>query len=194
MIFQEHTYAVLIVSSSEKMDNQLRALLSGGEYYPVHSAQSVGKARRFLLETNYDLVLVQTPLHDDYGVTFAIDVCTSSTAGVLLLVRNDAFEEINSKVMPYGVLSLSMPTSSAMAAQSLRMLCAQRERMRRMEQKQQSVEEKIEEIRLVNRAKWLLIECLSMAESDAQHFIEKQSMDQRISRRQAAENIIRTYS
>jgi response regulator NasT len=73
------------------------------------------------------------------------------------------------------------------------MLCAQRERLRRMEARQQSVEEKIEEIRLVNRAKWLLIECLSMTEKDAQRFVEKQSMDQRITKRQAAENIIRTY-
>ena len=55
------------------------------------------------------------------------------------------------------------------------------------------MEEKIAEIRLINRAKWLLIECLSMTEADAQRFIEKQSMDQRISKRQAVENIIRTY-
>ena len=87
----------------------------------------------------------------------------------------------------------SVPTSSALVSQSLRMLCAQRERIRRMEAKQQSVEEKIAEIRLVNHAKWLLIECLSMTESDAQHYIEKQSMDQRISKRQAAEAVIRTY-
>ena len=55
------------------------------------------------------------------------------------------------------------------------------------------MEEKIAEIRLVNHAKWLLIECLSMTEADAQHYIEKQSMDQRISKRQAAEAVIRTY-
>ena len=69
-----------------------------------------------------------------------------------------------------------------------------RERLRRMEQNQQSVEDKIEEIRLVNRAKWLLIECLHMTEADAQRYIEKQSMDQRITKRRAAENIIKTYS
>ena len=54
-------------------------------------------------------------------------------------------------------------------------------------------EEKIKEIRLVNRAKWLLIECLSMTEPEAHRYIEKQAMDLRISKREAAENIIRTY-
>ena len=55
------------------------------------------------------------------------------------------------------------------------------------------MEEKIEEIRLVNRAKWLLIECLSMTEPEAHRYIEKQSMDERISKREVAEYIIKTY-
>ena len=62
-----------------------------------------------------------------------------------------------------------------------------------MEEKQASVEEKIEEIRLINRAKWLLIECLSMTEADAHRYIEKQSMDLRVSKREVAESIIKTY-
>ena len=45
----------------------------------------------------------------------------------------------------------------------------------------------------MNRAKWLLIECLNMTEAEAHRYIEKQAMDLRISRREAAENIIKTY-
>ena len=89
---------------------------------------------------------------------------------------------------------LSKPTSTQTVTQTLRMLCAARERLRRMEEKQATVDEKIREIRLVNRAKWLLIECLGMTEADAHRYIEKQSMDLRQSRREAAENIIKTYS
>ena len=194
MIFQERTYAVLIVSSSEKVDQQLRALLPGTEYYPVQSARSVGEARRMLLGASFDLVLINTPLKDDFGTQLAIDVCVDSAAGALLFVKAELFDSVNARVMEYGVVTLSMPTGSALVTQSLRMLCAQRERLRRIEQKQQTVEEKMEEIRLVNHAKWLLIECLSMTEQEAQHYIEKQSMDQRITKRQAAENIIKTYS
>ena len=56
-----------------------------------------------------------------------------------------------------------------------------------------TVEEKIEEIRLTNRAKWHLIECLSMTETEAHRYIEKQAMDLRLSKREVAENIIKTY-
>ena len=68
-----------------------------------------------------------------------------------------------------------------------------RERMRMAEEKQQTVEDKINEIRLVNHAKWLLIECLSMTEAEAQRYIEKQAMDARISKKEMAESIIKTY-
>ncbi len=193
MIFQERTYAVLIVTCSEKLDTQMRALLPETDFYPIQTAGSAGRARRMLLESPYDLVLIQTPLKDDFGTQLAIDICTDSSAGALLFVRNELLESVSAKVLEYGVMTLPMPTSSALVSQTLHAMCAQRERLRRIEAKQQSVEEKMQEIRLVNRAKWLLIECLSMTEPDAQHYIERQSMDQRITKRQAAENIIRTY-
>ena len=63
-----------------------------------------------------------------------------------------------------------------------------------MEERQASVEEKIEEIRLVNKAKWQLIECLRMTEAEAHRYIEKQAMDQRVSKREIAESIIETYT
>lgn len=50
------------------------------------------------------------------------------------------------------------------------------------------------EIRLVNKAKWLLISELKMSEPDAHHYIEKQAMNRCISKRFIAEEIIKTYS
>ena len=63
-----------------------------------------------------------------------------------------------------------------------------------MQKKTLSIEEKMEQIRLVNRAKWLLIGELKMSEPDAHRYIEKQAMDRCVSRREIAENIIKTYS
>ena len=80
-----------------------------------------------------------------------------------------------------------------MVSQNLRVLCAMRERLRHMKSKQATVEEKIEEIRLTNRAKWLLIECLHMTEPDAHRYIARKAMDQKITKREAAEQIIQTY-
>lgn len=193
MVFQERTYSVLIVTASDIFTNSVMPLLPVTDYWPVTTARSVGEARRRIAETDFDIVLINAPLPDDFGMRLAIDICTNSGAGVLLMVKNDLFNAIYAKVISYGVITLSKPTNLQMVAQNLRILCATRERLRHMEAKQATVEEKIEEMRLVNRAKWLLIECLGMTEPEAHRYIEKQSMDERISKREVAENIIKTY-
>ena len=52
---------------------------------------------------------------------------------------------------------------------------------------------KIEEIRLINRAKYILMEYLSMTEQQAHRYLEKQAMDLRITKIQVAENLLSTY-
>ena len=193
MVFRERTYSVLIVTASDSFTNNVMPLLPMTDYWPVTTARSVGEARRRIAETAFDIVLINAPLPDDFGMRLAIDICANSGAGVLLMVKTDLFNDIYAKVVNYGVITLSKPTNLQMVTQNLRILCATRERIRQMEAKQATVEEKIEEIRLVNHAKWLLIQCLSMTEPEAHRYIEKQSMDERISKREVAENIIKTY-
>ena len=193
MVFQERTYSVLIVTASDSFTEKIMPLLPVTDYWPVTTAHSNSEARRRIVETAFDIVLINAPLPDDFGMRLAIDICTGSGAGVLLMVRNDQFDDVYARVVGYGVLTLSRPTSMQMVAQNLRILCATRERMRRMEEKQTAVEEKIDEIRLVNRAKWLLFECLGMTEPAALRYIEKQSMDRRVSKREVAQAVIKTY-
>ena len=163
------------------------------DYWPLDFAGSVSEARRRMLETEYDLVLINAPLPDDFGTRLATSICNETGLGVLLFVKAAMYDDVCSKVTEYGVLTVSKPAPLQVVRQSLSVLCATRERLRRMEARQASVEEKIEEIRLVNRAKWLLIERLGMTEAEAHRYMEKQAMDQRVSKRGLAEIIIKTY-
>lgn len=193
MVFRERTYSVLMVSASEKFSRATGELLPTSDYWPVHKAKSAGQARRALAEREYDIVIICTPLPDEFGSQLAIDVSCHSSAAVLMFVKNELFCEVYDKVVEFGVTVLSVPTNTSMVSQALRTMCSMRERMRLMEQKRISVEEKIEEIRIVNHAKWLLIECLGMSEAQAQHYIEKHAQDRRVSKRSVAESVIKTY-
>ena len=94
----------------------------------------------------------------------------------------------------HGVFSLPKPTSKPTMAIALSWLSSAREKLRNTEKKTLSIEEKMEEIRIVNRAKWLLISELKMDEQGAHRYIEKQAMDRCVSRKVVAEEIIKTYS
>ena len=111
----------------------------------------------------------------------------------LLLAKSDVYDEMEAKLTCQGVFTLAKPTSALLLNQSLKWLVSARERLRRMEEKATSVEEKMEEIRLVNRAKWLLIEQLKMTEAEAHRHIEKQAMDRCVTRRAVADQIIARY-
>lgn len=193
MELKEQVYSLLLVSSAEKFNRSLLELLPESIYYPVKPVTDVGSAKRELLDRSYDIIIINTPLPDDFGTRLAVDICQSSSAGVLLFVKAEHYPDINAKVMPYGVLTLSKPTSAQMILQTLVLLCTTRERLKFMEKKAATLEDKMEEIRIVNRAKWLLISELKMSEQDAHKYIEKQAMDRCITRRAMAESIIRTY-
>lgn len=193
MSLKERVYSVLVISAKEKFNASLQSLLPESKYAPVQMVSSVSLAKRVLLERSFDFVFINTPLPDDFGTRFAIEISGNKGTVILLLVRNEVYEEVCDKVTEYGILTLPKPASKQMVAHTLNFMAGIRERLRKLENKSLSMEEKMKEIRLVNRAKWVLIDELKMSEADAHRYIEKQAMDRCISRREIAEEIISTY-
>ena len=193
MVFDSRSYSVLVVSSAEKFFDAIHPLLPENTFYPVDTVTSVAAAKRAVLEKNYDFVVINTPLRDDFGTRFAIDMSAEKNTICLMLVKSEMHEEIRQKVMEHGVFTLSKPTSSAAMTLGLEWMMTVRERMRKTETKATSIEDKMQEIRLVNKAKWLLIENLQMSEQDAHRYVEKQAMDRCVPKREVATEIIKTY-
>lgn len=184
------TYSVLAVSAAAKFHASLRTMLPEDRYDPVCSAASVAEARRALLERSFDIVIISTPLPDEFGTKLALHIIDRSGAGVLLLVKAEHYPDLSARLAPQGVLLLQKPTTPQMLLQSMQLLCGTRERLRRMEQKTATIEEKMAEIRLVNRAKWQLIDKRGMTEQEAHRCIEKQAMDRCVTRQTVAEEIL----
>lgn len=194
MSLKERVYSVLIVSAAENYNNALYELLPESKYHPVRTSPSISAAKRALAERAFDYVIINAPLPDDLGTRFAMDTCASKETVVLLLVRSDIHAAVYAKVAEYGVFTLAKPTSRATMNTALGWMASARERLRRAEKKTLSIEERMEEIRLVNRAKWLLISELKLTEPDAHRYIEKQAMDRCVPKKEIAESIIKTYS
>ena len=194
MSLQERSYSVLLVSSASNLNNTLHELLPAATYSPVNTVGNVSAAKRALAERDFDFVIVNSPLPDEDGMRFSIDAGGKKNTVALLMVRSEQYSETFERASEFGVFTLSKPLSKTSMAQALDWLVSARERLRMTEKKVLSVEEKMDEIRIVNRAKWLLISELKMTEPDAHRYIEKQAMDRCVPRRRVAEDIIKTYS
>ncbi len=194
MRLRERAYSILIVSATDHFTSAFAGMVPETRYSPIHTAASVSAAKRILAEKTFDFVIINAPLPDDIGTRFAIDTCTSKQSAVLLLVKSDIHAGIHDEVVEYGVFTLPKPTSKPTVIHALSWMESARERLRQFEKKSLSIQEKMAEIRLVNRAKWILISELKMSEPDAHRYIEKQAMDCCVTKQTIAEDIIKTYT
>ena len=123
--------------------------------------------------------------------TCALPICQSAVA---LLVRSEFYEETYYRCLPHGVFTFSKPLDRETLTGAMRSLCTVRERIRAMQKKQATVEERMEELRLINKAKWLLIRNRGCSEEEAHHSILSRAMEQRRSKTDIAQEIIRSFS
>ncbi len=190
---QAKRHSVLLVSGSDKAAEAIRAALPPARFAPVDLCARAAEARERLLQQDYAIVVINAPLPDACGPELADALAHGSRRGVLLLAAADDYAGACAALEDAGVLTLAKPGTSQMLVQGLNLLVAMRTRLCALEKKTLTLEMKMEDIRIVNRAKWVLIEQLKMDETAAHHYIEKQAMNQRRSRREIAQSILMTY-
>lgn len=189
---ESSVYSALVVSPAGRGADFLASVFDAPTFDPVVNASSAGEARRLLSSEQYDLIAVNSPLPDETGIDFCIDAA-QGPSGVMLFVKNDIYEIVSSQCTREGIFVIPKPNTQRNVAQSVTLLCAICERLRKYEKKTRTLREKMDSIRIVNRAKWLLIERLGMTEQDAHGYIEKEAMNRRRTSREIAEEIIRMY-
>ena len=181
---------VLVVSSSDKLNSFVTKVLPEHVTGDVVVRNSAAHARRELLSRDYDLIIVNIPLADEVATNLAIDLSGAYGSIVMLISPADKCEDVSDRVAEYGIPVLCKPINARTLSRSVTLLTAIREKYKKSEKKAQTLEEKMDEIRIVNRAKLILIEKDHMSEDDAHRFIGKQAMDRGVSRRVIAEDII----
>ena len=192
MIASKAPRRVMIVSGSDKLYAYLSGVLPPADFSPLLQAHSAGEAKRTLQHTPADILVIDLPLPDESGTDFALSMAEQSI-GILLVVKSELLDKTAYQVEDSGVLTLAKPNSRQAFYSAFKLLAALSVRLQRMETQNRSLQEKMADIRVVNRAKWLLIERMHMSERDAHYFIEKRAMDARASRREVAESILLAY-
>lgn len=185
--------SVLIVSSSNKSIELLSQLINAWTVTKITSTKSSGEARRLINTVDYDLILINTPLSDELGDELAVTITEISSSGVILIIKSEIADDISAKVEDYGVLVVSKPIVRQLFYQALKLAIASRKRILGLRNENTLLQNKIEEIRLVTRAKCVLIQYLNMTEDQAHRYIEKQAMDMRSTRKDIAQNILKNY-
>ena len=159
----------------------------------IDDADTEEDAIGMMEKTEYDLVIINSPLEGKSGVELAIYAAEKHTAGILLAVRNNYADTISLKVEPYGVLVVGKPIVKAFFNQAVKFADVTRHRVLSLKEENIHLQLKLEEMKIINRAKCVLIQYLSMSEAQAHKYIEKRAMDTRTSKYSVSKQILKAY-
>jgi response regulator NasT len=156
----------------------------------VHTSE---EGKRKISEYLYDLVIINNPLEEEIGEGFAIYSAVNTSAGVIVLLKYRDIEVLAEKMEQYGIIVVRKPVVKAMLNQAIKFAQLAKNRIVTLQEENLKLQDKIGEIKLVNRAKWVLVQYLSMSEQQAHKYIEQQAMNRRVSKKKIAEKILKTY-
>jgi response regulator NasT len=185
--------SALIISNSEKGTEFFVELLNAASVHQIAALKSCSEARRFLLEREFDLVIINAPLLDESGETLSRHIAAKGNSEVMLVVRTEFFDAASVVCENDGILTIAKPVNKAIFWSALSLAKSVQNRLRRIQAENAQLKQKIEDIRIVDRAKCILISCMNMSEKEAHRYIEKQAMDMRSTKRAIAEGILKTY-
>lgn len=184
---------LLVVSSTEKGGVFIKELLTAGSFERIVTVSDGGEARRILIDSSFDIILINTPLKDEFGHELALSLTQSTSAGIILFVKSELADQVSEKVEDYGIVVVPKPVSRQLFFQSMKVISASRKRLLGLQNENARLQNKIEDMRLVDRAKCVLIQYLNLTEPQAHRYIEKHAMDMRMPKRDIAKKILMTY-
>ncbi len=182
--------AILLVSGSEQFNIVAKNMLPSGQVSVIEIKKSASTARRAMLEREYDIILVNAPLSDELGVNFALDMAEHHTAGIMLAVPSEISNDVSDHLIDLGPIVISKPINKNDMKKVIRHLFAVQNQFYQMKRELAAKEEKIDEIRIINKAKWRLIDIRKMSEDEAHRYIGKYAMDNGLTKRKAATIIL----
>jgi len=184
---------ILLVSRKGKGQEALAQLLEIEQSSQIDIAAAEEEAEEILSREEYDLVIINSPLEGKSGVELAIFIADKYTAGVLLVVQNKYANLISQKVEPHGILVVGKPVVKAFFNQAIKFAEVAAHRVGTLKEENLNLQIKLEEAKIINRAKCVLIQYLSMSEAQAHKYIEKQAMDMRMTKLHVSRQILKAY-
>jgi Na+-translocating ferredoxin:NAD+ oxidoreductase RnfA subunit len=132
-------------------------------------------------------------LYEALGVYLPLITTNCAVLGVVLLVKAEMADEVAARVEDAGVFVVPKPLNRALLFGAVKLAQAANRRIMGLQRQNNILQQKIDDIRLVDRAKCALIQYRLLTEPEAHKYIEREAMDSRRTRREVAQAILRMY-
>ena len=174
-------YSMMISGAAEPLAEAVRASGMGRFVSGISGVPKGASLERALILHPADILVIT----DEAALSFAPTAYKKGCLAVLLLSDGDFDRR--------ACVELGVFCGAWAQLQSVLQLFAACGRLSRSRSEYAALRGKLDDARLINRAKLLLISRLKMSEDEAHRFLERSAMDGCMKLRTVAESIIRTY-
>lgn len=183
----------LLISYSEKSAASLSELLRNEGYTRISVSNTAQSAKELTDKDEFDLICINAPLLEETGIELSKHFAETTRSCVVMIVPQKNADEINDILTAHGVLVIAKPINKHLFHHYLQFTECFKLRMFRVTEENEKLKHIVEDMKVINRAKFLLISCLNMSEAQAHRYLEKQAMDMRTNKLQIAKQVIKTY-
>lgn len=186
---------LLILSTSPKFEDRIQDIFQKEGFLNYQCVQSIQEAKRIIIEFDVELMIIDAPIQSEDAIEFALELARSKLFqySIIILVNAELYEKNLYQAERLGIVTFKKPMDSRLLLQTMRLLLSMRLKIKKLESKADKLKQKLEEDRLINRAKIVLVANLSMSEAEAHHYIEKQAMDRCVKKTKIASELIEAY-
>lgn len=182
---------ILVVSSNKNAAEALVNFLRDSFRCTPKLVESAYQAKNvFDADPALELAVINSPLMDESGFELAEYIIENTTANCIFMIKEEQTEKIAGRAEKAGIIIVGKPFSRTLLYQLVKTIDIAVNRSLKLYDENRQLEQKIEEIQAIDKAKFMLMQYKGMTEDEAHAYLEQYAMNKRKKKSIAALAII----
>lgn len=184
---------LLIIAKQRDVSQALSRLARPLKFNNIDITDSANEARRLVQRKDYNLIIINTPLHHEFGDDLALDFLERDGVDVVLIVKSSDLQSFSDKLYKEPIFIIERPLNKETLLRNLNYILSVQKRNERVTKNYSKLKKNLENQKIQFRAKLVLMEKLNMSEEEAHRYIQKQAMDSRRTPAEVSKSLIEFY-
>ena len=181
---------ITVAFAGAEVAEKIKYALQRNGYAVSENCTSGSEAIRRIRTTQPDILLINFDMPDTTGLEIATIVGNENLCSVILFVTNIQKDFCEDLVEDYDITLFAKPINRIALFSTIDVVLQNRRRMSKLENELFLLKRGLEDRKVIEQAKGILMKAKSISEAEAYRRIQKMSMDSRVAMRDIADKIL----
>lgn len=189
-VIREEPGTVLVIAEKQEACTFVKSAISSF-VRKIEWVPGMPEAKKKIASERILLLVIFLPLSDGGGIDDAVEVADRKSIPSVILVGTEIYPQTVYRARGRRIYVLAYPAKKSILAQTVNILFNSQVQLYQLIRERDALQEKLADLSVINRAKLVLVEKKGLTEDEAHHQVEHVAMDRGITKRKAAEYLLR---